>query len=459
MVVDATCGFPLPQRCGPRRWTQPPLDPQTVGVQTAGGKAIEALSTETAALGLLEGFEGYQVPSDAERNASLQSGLVALDTNALLNLYRYTEGTRDDLLRVLESLGDRLWLPHQVVREFWRNRLSALGNPQSAAKQVRDALQKSQETARRAIDAWAKQVALPADRHEAVLTELDDAVRSVLDAVEGGVPGRVEPTIGTSEDPIVSRLARCLDGKVGSPWSKDEWKVAVEEGKRRAEAQEPPGYLDAEKADSLLPQGPSGDYLVWAQLMAEGQRRRSDIVLVTGDQKADWWWTHYGARLGPRVELVQEYQARCGGRFFMFTPTDLLERSDALSVTVAEESVVDAARVRADLTETGEWTAAAVDELLRRLEAEGREQAEVIREAARNGGVVERQAVYEIGGYDEDRMLRGFTRPTARITQELEHEGILTGSVTPMLVPVYQGVQAAAFKIPYEVVKILAGGG
>ncbi|MER7904023.1 PIN-like domain-containing protein [Streptomyces sp. NPDC095614] len=28
---------------------------------------------------------------------------------------------REDMLTVLEALGDRLWVPHQVLVEFWRN--------------------------------------------------------------------------------------------------------------------------------------------------------------------------------------------------------------------------------------------------------------------------------------------------------------------------------------------------
>jgi hypothetical protein len=66
---------------------------------------------------IFDGFEGYQVPSNDEADLALRSGVVVVDTNALLNLYRYNERTRDDLFRVLESLGTRLWVPHQVMLE------------------------------------------------------------------------------------------------------------------------------------------------------------------------------------------------------------------------------------------------------------------------------------------------------------------------------------------------------
>jgi len=113
------------------------------------------------------------------------------------------------------------------------------------------------------------------------------------------------------------------------------------------------------------------------------------------------------------------------------------------------------ARVDARREDGSEWTKEAVFELLRRLEIEGWEQAEVIRAAAADGGSVDRDTVYEIGGYADDRMLRGFTRPSARITRDLQAEDLLPEGVTPMLTPQYAGVRAAGFEIPREVVSIL----
>jgi hypothetical protein len=37
-------------------------------------------------------------------------------------LYRYHDQTRDDLLSVLNALGNQLWVPHQVMAEFWGSR-------------------------------------------------------------------------------------------------------------------------------------------------------------------------------------------------------------------------------------------------------------------------------------------------------------------------------------------------
>ena len=102
------------------------------------------------------------------------------------------------------------------------------------------------------------------------------------------------------------------------------------------------------------------------------------------------------------------------------------------------------------------WSPRALRELLRRLDAEGREQADVIREAAAEGGYVSRERIYDICGYSEDRMLRGFTRPAARISRDLRNEGLLDVGVGAILTAVYGGgVTAVGFEVPNEVVDII----
>jgi hypothetical protein len=403
--------------------------------------------------GLYDGFEGYRVSSPEEIAESIRTGLVAVDANALLNLYRYNAGTSKDLLRVLGALGDRLVVPNQVVREFWRNRIAAIGNPNAAAQQARDAMEKNRKSTSAALNQWAKQVALEDEVRDQLHTKINGLYDELTDAIAGGQPNTVQSL--SAHDPILEQLEVLLSGKVSSPLEPAEWDKCVQEGRRRVDALEPPGYLDSDKVDSEIPEGPTGDYLVWYQACRATEERNLDLLVVTGDEKEDWWWRHRGDFLGPRPELVTELLRETGHRLFMLRPKDLLALSSVLAVAVSEESVADAERARPSYSSKPEWTAPAVVELLSRLDEEGRAQSEVIRVAAQMGGEVDRDTVYAICEFDDDRMLRGFTRPTARITADLRASGLVEDGVTAMLIPRYEGVKAAAFRIPTEVVKIL----
>jgi hypothetical protein len=75
---------------------------------------------------LRDHFESYYSPSSGAIDIALRTGLVTPDTNVLLSLYRLQPMARDELFRILEQLGDQLWIPNQVALEFHQNRLNVI---------------------------------------------------------------------------------------------------------------------------------------------------------------------------------------------------------------------------------------------------------------------------------------------------------------------------------------------
>jgi predicted nucleic acid-binding protein len=201
--------------------------------------------------GLFDGFEGYRVVTTAEKRQALTAALVAVDANVLLNLYRYNPRTTNDLLAVLEKLGDRLVVPHQAIRGFHRNRLKAIGNPEQANNDARAALDKSQQAALRALDGWSKQVALDESQLQHLHADLDQVFDNLRTAVDGAAPDRVHPSTPTDEDPVLHRLTDVLDGKVLPRPDEGHWSALIDEGKQRVVEEVPPGYLDAEKSEGF----------------------------------------------------------------------------------------------------------------------------------------------------------------------------------------------------------------
>ena len=71
-------------------------------------------------------FASYYRPTDEDFEGLWRDAIFILDANVLLDLYRYSEGTRNQLLKLLRENKDRLWLPHQVAREYLRGRLGEI---------------------------------------------------------------------------------------------------------------------------------------------------------------------------------------------------------------------------------------------------------------------------------------------------------------------------------------------
>jgi PIN like domain len=298
---------------------------------------------------IFDGFEGYRTPTDEDYRRVLTQGLIVPDANVLLNLYRYNAQTRADLFSVLKKLGNQLWVPHQVLSEFWRNREAAIRDTQAIGTKTVDALEEHYEQSVELLRGWSNRIALAAEDLAELRQVLDQAFHQITekitaraDAAASGLAAR-----STHSDTILVEFDSVLKGHIGDPMDADDYIAAVKEGVRRVSEGIPPGYMDKDKKDNLA----AGDYLVWVQVMDQAATRHSDVLLVTGDVKDDWWRKEQGQLRGPRLELVRELRDRAGTQLYMLRPESLLiHAKHLLRVKVSEESVHDVERVERSLS-------------------------------------------------------------------------------------------------------------
>lgn len=87
-------------------------------------------------------FPGHFRPTTEDFNALWGGCIFAVDANVLLNLYRYSQVTRQELEKALDSVKERLFIPHQAAREFLKNRLGVTAGQAEeytrAIKTIRD---------------------------------------------------------------------------------------------------------------------------------------------------------------------------------------------------------------------------------------------------------------------------------------------------------------------------------
>src|SRR5947209_6717049 len=71
-------------------------------------------------------FAEYYRPSESEFRRLWEQCIFALDANVLLNVYCYSEATRNEFISLLERLSLRIRMPHQFAFEYQRNRAHAV---------------------------------------------------------------------------------------------------------------------------------------------------------------------------------------------------------------------------------------------------------------------------------------------------------------------------------------------
>jgi hypothetical protein len=407
--------------------------------------------------GLYDGFDAYRTATEEDYRELLTSGLVVVDTNVYLDLYRYSNQTRADFFMILQRLGDCLWVPPQVMLEFWRNRESRLQDPRDT-KRTSDDLTAQSEDAASTVRGWANRVGLPTLQSEKLVGILSEAFDNVIVAVgELADENAKQFMTDTNKDPVLAGLAPILQGRVGRSIDEEQHELDVAEARRRIDERIAPGWKDAKKGDEFA----LGDCLIWLQTKRETQRRGQNILIVTEDAKKDWWRIDRGERRGPLPELAQEMRQSTGHRLFMLrTQSFVLHARKIFGLDVHDDSVQDIRRV-AD-TESGGWSFETMGQFLARLSQEGRRaQEQAIRLAALRGGSVERQIIFTIGGYEEGQSLRGFTRPINRIVQEFRDQGIVPPSAIDVLQTEYDPSSglpagwATGFRVPDTLIPLV----
>nr|WP_278436672.1 PIN domain-containing protein [Brucella anthropi] len=244
-----------------------------------------------------EQFEWYFNHLNVDFEKVWSTGFLTLDANVLLNLYRYHTDTANDLISAIESFGSRVWISHQAVTEFINNRKKVIVESQSNYSNGLRQIAEFKESAADLSKKLVSQRTFSKDFITGIQSEIDSIIDNAIvkakqEVIQTGSTG--------SEDQILKKIIKIFKGKVGSHPKNIE--DLHKEAKRRIDFEIPPGYKDKDKTGERA----YGDYLLWQQILDQSKTLKKPIILVTSEQKPDWWEIHSGKTLGPRLELIKE---------------------------------------------------------------------------------------------------------------------------------------------------------
>ena len=270
----------------------------------------------------------YLSYSDEEKQELWDHATFVFDTNVFLNLYRYSAKTRELLLSALDKFKDRVWMPHHVACEFMKNRSNIIWETNHQYDNLNSEANKFIDNCR---------TALKLDKDDKDLNLLK---KQMVDWIEQAKRKNVA-VIKPDSDIILEKLLSLFDNKVGDALSEEESKQISEEGKKRYAAQIPPGYKDSEKQKGENANNTYGDLIVWKQILKYASSEKKDIILVTNDQKEDWWEILHGQTLGARVELRREFIKETSQKFYMYSMSAFISRFESGSNPQAVSEAVD----------------------------------------------------------------------------------------------------------------------
>ncbi|MBZ9726360.1 hypothetical protein LB554_20670 [Mesorhizobium sp. CO1-1-11] len=298
-----------------------------------------------------EKYPGWYPKSAAEASALWDNAIFVPDANVLLHCLRHPAAVREELLRLFDALKESLWIPYQVGLEFHRNRLDV----ELGAQDAYDALIKDQEAtiekARERLRQLRAHPTISVPKELAALDMFSADFRSRMAASQAAHPTE---DIAAS----VTRLTQLLDGRIGDKWKVEQLAALKKEGDDRYAKKVPPGYKDAKKDAGEFDK--YGDLIIWKDMIGKAKAEKRPIIFISDDAKEDWWWIHKGRKLGPRPELIEEFQAGSDQDFHIYEFGQFLrfaaERFPEIKAGVdqVEKSLQDDVRARRKQSEAAE---------------------------------------------------------------------------------------------------------
>ena len=286
-------------------------------------------------------FEYYGL-TKAELDKLWKDSLIVFDANLLISLYRRPQEVRDDILNVIKTLEDRIWLPQQVGYEYHEHRLEEANRPIESIRGLVDKFKKFETEIQ---NGYSKNPYIDYKKIKNSLTRLITTVEKSVDEWLNKCPDFLQ------KDSVLEVLTNLFEGKVGDPYTQEQLEKIYKEGELRYAAKVPPGYKDCKKHDGDRHR--FGDLIIWRQIIDKAKSLGKDIIFVTDDEKEDWWDMYHDNKLGPRKELIREFQNGTGGHIIWFYTTDRFLESAKSNIgeTVKPKTIEESKQSIMDLYE------------------------------------------------------------------------------------------------------------
>ena len=285
-----------------------------------------------------EEFRGYYRPTADEFKELWDSALVVPDTNVLLTLYRLSEDTRKRLLGIFEALADRLFLPHQVGYEFQERRLEVIEEQKKVYDTVLSQIEDFPGEVGRGLREHPR---LDPDELKARLEKALETVKEYVEEVRKEHPDPLTDGDAIGTDSVRDVLDKIFAGHVGPARDMD---ALSKEGASRYRDKRPPGYEDKRKDEPRC----YGDLAIWLDTIDAARSQSKNVIFITAERKADWWWLRQGEIIGPRPELIAEMREKAKQAVYLYDVERFMEEaSKALGLKeISEEERVDVARAQ-----------------------------------------------------------------------------------------------------------------
>ncbi|MFV0578075.1 MAG: PIN domain-containing protein [Fusobacterium ulcerans] len=229
-------------------------------------------------------FKNYFI----DENEIINDGIIILDTNILINLYKVTVETRNKILEIIKTHKDRVYMPYWIGKEFMEVRRYVINELILSAENCINEIDISIKTPKFEKNLIFYDPVFQEENSKYLKEEIkkfkDDIKKELIKRIEEKNPYTKENSL--YEDSYLDELFFIYENKIGKPYPKEELEKIIKDGKIRYSEKMPPGYKDDKKEENIKKYG---DFIIWKEILTYAKEEKENIIFVTNDEKEDWY--------------------------------------------------------------------------------------------------------------------------------------------------------------------------
>lgn len=279
-------------------------------------------------------------------------GIIVFDANVLLNLYNFPIESTKEIIAALSKIHDRIWIPAQVLFEFEGNKKrvseKSFGKYEKIKKDVEKLLD---NTITNLYDTLGKCNKFKYPQFTEIIKYTISSIkenRDDLSQVDSEIEVEKRLNKELLGNDIVQKFVSDIqiNKQIGDPFNHIELIQIYVEWDTRYRLGIPPGFKDKKKlneeTDYINRRKAYGDLIIWKEILRKSIISQKDILLVTDDEKVDWWKfelindNNTGREtkriIGAHDELIEEFKILSSKNFDMLTFSDFIEYLTSLRI-------------------------------------------------------------------------------------------------------------------------------
>lgn len=227
-----------------------------------------------------------------KNNIEKNKYIIILDTNVLLNIYRYSPEFSEFALKCLSKIKNHLYLPATVRLEYEKHYKKEFSKMNKRISEATKETENQINNARRKILDSCKnlerlQFTDVDELKDQLDVKLNDVAKVLKDFFDERTSLKISQNFWNGKDHVNLLVNEIHNShRIFPAPSQEELYKWCEIGEKRYKSEMPPGFRDAKNKDGIRKYS---DYIIWSEILRYARNKKTNIIFVTDDVKTDWW--------------------------------------------------------------------------------------------------------------------------------------------------------------------------